>query len=190
MVWSLTTSWAPPCPCPAPPPPGSTTTTPPGASTTQRWGSTSKRTFLAEISAKVWGGLIVQYFLIFSKKCYFFKWKTVYKLVFFKWGNPPLWPCYSVTFQKVSYPISAGLDFFLLQNKIGQTQIQRLSTKIHSRPKTGRPVNHGRVFLVPSKKWLVQCTLLYMCTLDKSLLSRYQKKKTFIFNRSPCKFSK
>ena len=35
--------------------------------------------------------------------------------------------------------------------------------------------NHGRVFLVPCKKCLVQCTLLPTYTLDKSLISRYQK---------------
>ena len=40
---------------------------------------------------------------------------------------------------------------------------------------TGWPVKHGRVFLVPCKKWLVQCTLLHTCTLDKSLLKGTRK---------------
>ena len=39
---------------------------------------------------------------------------------------------------------------------------------------TGWPVKHGRIYLVPCKKWLVQCTLLYTCTLDSLLLTRYQ----------------
>ena len=36
---------------------------------------------------------------------------------------------------------------------------------------TGWPVKHGRVFLVPFYKWLVHCTLLNMCPVDKSLLT-------------------
>ena len=47
------------------------------------------------------------------------------------------------------------------------------------------PVKQGRVFLVPCKKGLVQCTLLYKCTLDKSLFTRYQKHMA-MFNWSPC----
>ena len=44
---------------------------------------------------------------------------------------------------------------------------------------TGLPVKHGRVILVPFKKWLVQCTLLYTGQI------RYQK-HTAMFNWSPC----
>ena len=39
-------------------------------------------------------------------------------------------------------------------------------------------------FQVPCKKWLVQCTLQYICPLDKSL-TRYQK-HTAMFKWSPC----
>ena len=42
---------------------------------------------------------------------------------------------------------------------------------------TGWPIKHGREFLVSRKKWLFLCMLLYTCTLDKSLILRYQKKK-------------
>ena len=48
---------------------------------------------------------------------------------------------------------------------------------------TTRPVKHGRVFLVPCKKWLVYT--LYTRTLDKSCFSRYQK-HTVMFNWAPC----
>ena len=38
------------------------------------------------------------------------------------------------------------------------------------------PYKHSRVFLVPCKKWLIQCTIQYTCTsLALSLLTRYQK---------------
>ena len=40
---------------------------------------------------------------------------------------------------------------------------------------TIRPDKHDRVFLVPCEKWLFQCTILYMFTLKKSILPRYQK---------------
>ena len=50
---------------------------------------------------------------------------------------------------------------------------------------TGWPVNKGRVFLVPWKKWLVQCTHVQWRTLDKSLYTRYQI-NTAMFNWSPC----
>ena len=51
---------------------------------------------------------------------------------------------------------------------------------------TGWPVKHGRVFLQYLwKKWLVQCVLLYTCTQDKPLFTRYQK-HTAMFNWSPC----
>ena len=40
---------------------------------------------------------------------------------------------------------------------------------------TGWPDKHGRVDLVSCKKWLVQCTILYTLTLDKSSFTRYQK---------------
>ena len=40
--------------------------------------------------------------------------------------------------------------------------------------------------LVPCKKWLVQCRLLYTtCTLNNSLITRY-KKHTAMYNWSPC----
>ena len=41
---------------------------------------------------------------------------------------------------------------------------------------TGWPVIHGRVFLVPSKPWLVQCTLLY---------TLYSIEHFFTFNKVP-----
>ena len=47
------------------------------------------------------------------------------------------------------------------------------------------PDKHGRVVLVPCKKWLVQYMLLYTCSLDESLFSSYQK-NTDMFNWSPC----
>ena len=40
-------------------------------------------------------------------------------------------------------------------------------------------------FLVPCKWWLVQCTVIKTCRLDKSLLTRYQK-RTAMSNWSPC----
>ena len=40
---------------------------------------------------------------------------------------------------------------------------------------TGWPDIHVRLFMVPCKKRLVQCTLLYTRTLDKALLTRSQK---------------
>ena len=46
-----------------------------------------------------------------------------------------------------------------------------------------------RVFLVPCKTWLVQLTILYRSTLDKSLFTRYNK-HTAMFNWSPCTFGK
>ena len=50
---------------------------------------------------------------------------------------------------------------------------------------TGWPVKHGRVFLVPWKKWLFQCTCEQWCKLDKSVYTRYQK-NTAMFIWSPC----
>ena len=47
------------------------------------------------------------------------------------------------------------------------------------------PVNYGRVFMVPCIKWLVQCTLLCTCTLDKYLFPNYQN-NTAMFNWSLC----
>ena len=39
---------------------------------------------------------------------------------------------------------------------------------------------HSRVFLLPCKKSLVQCTLLYTSTLDKSLIARCQKTRPWL----------
>ena len=39
------------------------------------------------------------------------------------------------------------------------------------------PDKHGRVFLVPCKKWLVQCRLLYVRTMDKSLFTVTRNKR-------------
>ena len=41
------------------------------------------------------------------------------------------------------------------------------------------------VLLVPRIKWLVKSTLLYTCTLDKTLFPRYQKNMA-MFNWWPC----
>ena len=41
---------------------------------------------------------------------------------------------------------------------------------------TGLPVKYGRVFLVPCKKWLVQCMLLYICTSASHFLYRVPEK--------------
>ena len=46
------------------------------------------------------------------------------------------------------------------------------------------PIKHDCVFLIPWKKWLVQCTRVQKHTLDKSLFTRYQK-NTAMFNWSP-----
>ena len=40
---------------------------------------------------------------------------------------------------------------------------------------TTRPDKHGRVFLVPCKKWLIQCTLQCTRTLYKSLFTNTRK---------------
>ena len=50
---------------------------------------------------------------------------------------------------------------------------------------TGWPVKHECVFLVPWEMWLVQWSLLYLSTLEKTLFTRYQQ-KTAMFNWSPC----
>ena len=50
---------------------------------------------------------------------------------------------------------------------------------------TGWPAKHCSIFLVPCKQWHVQCTLLFTCTLDNSLLPMYEK-HTAMFNWSPC----
>ena len=52
----------------------------------------------------------------------------------------------------------------------------------------GDQLNMAVFFWFLFKKWLVQCTLLYTCTLNKSLLIRYQKNKA-MFNWSPCTWS-
>ena len=53
---------------------------------------------------------------------------------------------------------------------------------IHS---TSRPEKQDRVFLAPSKKLLVQCTLQKTRTLNKSRFTRYQK-YTAMYSWSPC----
>ena len=53
-------------------------------------------------------------FFLFEKKE-----RDVIKIVVFKWGNPPPWPCYSDAFQKVNFflfPVSAVHDFFFRRN--------------------------------------------------------------------------
>ena len=47
------------------------------------------------------------------------------------------------------------------------------------------PDKHGGVFMVPGKKWLVQCMWLHTCTIHKSIFTRYQE-QTSMFNWSPC----
>ena len=44
-----------------------------------------------------------------------------------------------------------------------------------------------RVFLVPCRKWFVNCTLQYTCKLDKSLFTGYQKHAA-MYDWSPCTF--
>ena len=44
--------------------------------------------------------------------------------------------------------------------------VRLLESKNKKKGTTGWPVIHGRVFLVLCTKWLVQCTLLYKCTLE------------------------
>ena len=39
---------------------------------------------------------------------------------------------------------------------------------------------HSRVFLLPCKKLLIQCTLLFTSTLDKSLIARCQKTRPWL----------
>ena len=46
-------------------------------------------------------------------------------------------------------------------------------------------INMAVFFLIPCKKWFVQCTLQYMRTLNKSLFTRSQK-HTAMYNWLPC----
>ena len=48
-------------------------------------------------------------------------------------------------------------------------------------------IKHGRVYLVPCEKLLVQCTLVQWRTLDKSLFTQYQE-NTYMFIWSPCTY--
>ena len=50
---------------------------------------------------------------------------------------------------------------------------------------TGWPVKHGCVFLVPCRKWLLQCTRVQKRTLAKSLFIRYHINTTMLI-WSPC----
>ena len=73
------------------------------------------------------------------------------------WWNSPLWT-FQTDFRNEfnRYLTVPWISFYLLY--------------------TGWPVKHGRVFLIPCKKLLVQCTLLNMCTLDKSLILQGTRK--------------
>ena len=87
------------------------------------------------------------------------------------------------------YPLDLGSG--------SQLKGSTLDPKLVEETPTGRPIIHGLVFLVPCKKWLVQCTLVQKRTLDKSLYTTYQKTRSCLSGRDVpgygdaiCKFLK
>ena len=75
---------------------------------------------------------------------------------------------------------SKSLNYFRDRRERQEAATARAKTQVIYLKKiildTARPEKHARVsFLVPCIKWLVQCTLLYNRTLDKTIFKSYQK---------------
>ena len=119
------------------------------------------------------------FFLLKKKEAGRFKMKTVSNLLFLsKVIQPPgrviLMPFKKCHFQLLLYMIFFRGHFWFFKSHFPCRSLlvsKNICLYACDRvvPHTTRPDKHGRVFLVPCIKWLVQWTSLHTCTKEKSL---------------------